>query len=193
MTLEMITIRELLRDPRYKEFFTKPPILPDHYTPESLPWKLFVQKEGETVWRAKRFGTYRDAFDGFKKMLPVIQNAAINCPPLDFMPPIRNVRVKNKFITVRGGHKKPYIRSLVWKPQITDDMEQHSWCSHCRRPTIFRYSTPKERVLNGFVVPSPEPSLRCIICGASDRIVDLRRPENAQKWDANRPKIYNLG
>lgn len=190
MSLELITIRELLRDPQYKAFFTKTPKLPDHYTPEMKPWKLLVQKENETHWRAKRFGTYREAFDGFKKMLPVITNAAINCPALTFMPPIRNVRVKGKFITVQGGHKRPYVRSIIWKPQISADMEQHFWCPHCRRPSIFKYASSSIRTNTGKLVT--EPTLRCVICGASDRIIDIRHPEKAQRWDLNRPKIYNL-
>lgn len=192
MTLEQITIKELLRDPRFKEYFVKPPVLPDHYTPETLPWRLFIRKQGETIWRSKRFGTYRQAFDGFKKMLPVSADAAINCPSLDFLPPIRNVRVRGKTITVRGGHKKPYIRSMVWKPQLDADMENHYWCSYCRRPTIFKYTTMKTRSVHGFVVPSSEPAYRCSICGASDRLVSLRHPEMAQKWDPSRPKLYNL-
>jgi hypothetical protein len=189
MNLELITIRELLRDPKYREFFIKIPELPPHYTPEVKPWKLLVLKEGETKWRAKRYGTYREAFDGFKRMLPLITNAAINSPALTFMPPVRTVRVKGKFVVVRGK-QKPVIKSLVWKPQITSDMEPHIWCSHCRRPSIFKNVVVKPREVGGFAIPTVAPVMRCIICGASERIVDLRNPTNAQKWDPNRPKIY---
>ena len=76
-TIEMITIRELLRDPQYREFFTKVPKLPDHYTEENQPWKLYIHKPGEAVWRSKKFGTYSEAFAGFKKMLPNIDNLAL--------------------------------------------------------------------------------------------------------------------
>lgn len=184
---ELITIRELLRDPQYKKFFTSVPELPGHYKPEMKPWKLYVLKEGEHVWRSKRFGTYRDAFAGFKTMLPTLTNAAINCPALGFMPPVRNVRVKGKV----DGRGKPIIKSLVWKPHLTDDMSPHNWCPHCRRPSIFRYALPKKIVqASGLVLPQGEPALRCIICGASENVVDLRHPENAQKWDTNRPRIY---
>lgn len=192
MALEMITIRELLRDPQYREYFTKVPQLPSHYKPENLPWRLLVQKKGETKWRGKRYGTYQDAFKGFKKMLPVIDNAAINCPSLSFIPPIRNVRLKGKYKIVQGGHKKQIIKTLVWKPQITADMEHHDWCPHCRRPSIFRYASNKAKMYNGFVVPPDEPALRCMICGASERIIDLRNPLSHQKWDSNRPKIYEV-
>lgn len=189
MTLELITIRELLRDPRYKEYFLKPPLLPNFVTPEMKPWKLMVMKKDETKWRAKRFGTYREAFDGFKRMLPTIDNAAINCPAFSFMPPVRNVRVKGKTMKV-GKKTVPLVRSLVWKPQITSDMESHTWCSHCRRPSIFKMITYRPREVGGFNIPQVVPAMRCIICGASERIVDLRNPLNAQKWDSNRPKIY---
>lgn len=183
---ELITIRELLRDPVFKKYFLTTPELPAHYTPDKLPWKLYVLKEGEHIWRSKRFGTYRDAFDGFKKMLPTITNAAINNPALSFMPPVRNVKVKGK-VDSKG---KPIIRSLVWKPQLTDDMSPHNWCPYCRRPSIFKFMLPKA-VKGQFQLPMSEPKMRCIICGASDSVVDLRHPTNAQQWDANRPRIYS--
>lgn len=192
MTLELLTIRELLRDKQYKEYFLKVPKLPDFYTPDRLPWRLYVLKEGETKWRMKRFGTYTEAFTGFKTMLPKITNAAINCPSLSFMPPIRNVRLKGKYRVVQGGHKKQIIKTLVWKPAIDSDMEKHDWCPHCRRPTVFRWAATKARVYEGYTLPADEPAMRCMICGASERIVDLRNPLNAQKWDPNRPKIYEL-
>lgn len=192
MALELITIRELLKDPQYREFFRKVPKLPDHITPDNKPWQLLVKKEGETHWRSKRFGTYAEAFAGFKKMLPVIQDAAINCPGYSFMPPIRNVRIKGKFVTVRGGGQRPYIKTLLWKPKITDDMSRHEWCPYCRRPSVFTFATTKPRSRGGFILTETEPTIRCIICGASDRIVNFKRPDLNQKWDPNRPKIYNL-
>lgn len=190
MQLELITIRELLRDPQFRDYFTKVPTLPDHYTPDKLPWKLLVQKHGETRWRAKRFGTYRDAFDGFKKMLPLIDNAAINNPALSFMPPLRTVRVKGKTVMVRGK-VKPVIKTIIWKPRLEADMANHNWCPYCRRPSIFKYaSLPARRTPEGFVIPASEPAMRCCICGASENIVNLRAPEEHQNWDPNRPKVH---
>lgn len=190
-TLELITLKELLRDPQYREYFKQVPELPEHYRPETLPWKLLVLKEGESAWRSKRYGTYRDAFDGLKKMLPVVTNAAINCPPLGFMPPIKNFKVKGKFVG-NGTHRKPLIVTKVWTPRIEADMEQHHWCPHCRRPSIFRFAILKRPAHNGYAAVSGEPVERCIICGASERIVDLRHPTNHQKWDTNRPKVHTI-
>lgn len=186
-TLEMITIRELLRDPQYKEFFLKSPQLPEHYTPAMLPWRLFVQKEGETKWRAKRFGTYKEAFDGMKRMLPVAHDAAINCPALSFIPPVKTVRIKGQF---DPKTKKQLMKTIVWKPRIEADMADHTWCGYCRRPTIFRVAAVNVTRKNSpVVIPVGEPALRCSICGASERIINLRSPLTAQKWDENKPYI----
>lgn len=184
--LELITIKELLRDPQYKAYFTKVPKLPTHYTPEMRPWKLLVLKPDEHQWRSKRYGTYQEAFLGMKKMLPIIDNAAINCPALGFMPPTRTVRIKNKF---DPKTKKQLIRTTLWHPQIEADMAQHNWCPHCRRPSIFKLAVLSRPLREGYRPIHGEPVLRCIICGVSERTVDLRDPSNHQGWDVNRPRI----
>lgn len=181
----LITIEELLADDQYKGYFTKVPQLPSHYTPANRPWKLIILKKGESVWRTKRFGTYAEAFSGFKKLRPVIDNAAINSPGLGFMPPTRKVRVKGQF----DAKGKQLTKFIVWKPPITADMEQHIWCPHCRRPSLFQMATLPARRRENYVLPAAAPAMRCVICGASDRIVDLRHPENTQHWDLNRPKV----
>lgn len=187
MPLEMITIRELLRDPQFKAYFTKPPTLPAHYQAEGVkPWKLLVMKKNESFWRSKRYATYAEAFAGMKKMLPTISDAAINSPALGFMPPVKTYRLKGKFD--RKG--QPILRTKVWTPQLEADMGQHYWCPHCRRPTIFRTVALGPRRNGTYMLPSSEAALRCFICGASERVVDLRHPENAQKWDPTRPKVY---
>lgn len=186
--LEMITLRELLRDPQYKEYFTKVPVLPAHYDASRKPWKLYILKEGENAWRSKRFGTYGEAFAGLKKVLPTSENAAINCPGLSFMPPIKNFRLKGQFQD--KAQKKPVLRTKVWKPQIASDLAPHNWCPHCRRPVVFKMAGLPAKRIGDFVLPPDDAALRCSICGASERIVDLRHPETAQRWDPNRPKVY---
>lgn len=175
----LITIRELLRDPQYKSYFTKVPKLPDHYTPELLPWRLLVQKQGETKWRSKRFGTYKEAFLGFKKMLPSITNASINCPGLNFSPPIRHVRLKSS-----GA-----VKSLVWKPKLEAGMGDHHWCGYCRRPSIFVNKGMPAQMLNGFRLPPTAAALRCCICGSRADLMDIRQPINNQQWDTARPRL----
>jgi hypothetical protein len=189
VSLEMITLDELLRDKQYREYFIKPPKLPAHYTPAMKPWKLYIMKKGEMKWRAHRFGTYKEAFEAFKKMRPVTQNAAINCPALAFLPPLKTVRVKGKFEVVRGK-QKPVVKTIVWKPRIEADMADHHWCGHCRRPTIWRAVALGARRNGPVYLPEGETALRCTICGASERIINLRDPLSLQKWDTeNRPFI----
>lgn len=182
----MITIHELLRDPQYRAYFLKAPKLPDHYTPEMKPWKLAVLKHGESVWRTKRFGTYREAFEGLKKMLPTIADGAIISPALGFMPPTRTVRVKGK---IDPKTKKQLIRTTLWRPQLDGDEATHYWCPHCRRPTIWKVAGLNRPARDGFVLPKGEPINRCTICGTSERVVDLRHPENNEGWNINRVKV----
>lgn len=184
MSYDLVSIHDLLRDPQYRKFFTTTPALPAHYTAELRPWKLMVQKKGESIWRSKRYGTYKDAFEGMKKMFPLIDNGAINCPPLGFMPPVKYVRIRGK-LDSRG---RPDTRTLVWRPQIPADLPDHSWCPHCRRPSIFKFAVMNNSRVHA---TTAEPALRCIICGVSDRLVNLRHPEKTQLWDKNRPKVKN--
>lgn len=144
-----------------------------------------VLKPGEAAWRSKRYGTYQDAFAGLKKMLPTVDNAAINCPGLSFMPPVRTVRLKGQ----TDSKGKQIIRTTMWKPQIDADMGTHHWCPYCRRPSIFKMAVLNRPKRSGFALPVGEAVLRCIICGSSERVVDLRHPENNQGWDLNRPRI----
>lgn len=188
MTIELITIRELLRDPEYRKYFTTVPKLPDHYTPDTKPWKLMVQFKGEHIWKAKRFGTYVDAFKGFKKLLPKIDNAAIVNPALSYQPPVRKVRIKGKFETIRGRQVQQ-VRVIVWKPKLEPEMGEHHWCPYCRRPSIFRELALPAKRNHGFIMPVSSVQLRCIICGTSERLIDIRNPLNAQQWDESRMKI----
>lgn len=196
MSHDMITLRELLQDSAYKQYFLKVPKLPGHYTPESLPWKLMILKVGEKQWRVKKFGTYPEAFEAVKKLLknPDIFDMVINCPGLDWQPPIRVFKAKVKGKLDKNNNPVIVTRAQVWKPKIDSDMQPHNWCPYCRRPTVFKYfethpSMTKQRV--GRRGSGVDPTLlRCTICGASERLVDLRHPTNQQNWDTkNRVKV----
>ena len=182
----LITIRELLRDPQFKAYFVHVPKLPEHYTPDAMPWRLLVLKKDEHTWRGKRFGTYEEAFAGFKKMLPVIENAAINCPGLNFVPPMRTVRVKNR-VDEKG---KPLIKTLVWQPRLEPDHQAHHWCAYCRRPSVFIDRGMGAKMLNGQRLPAARIALRCMICGSNSELMDIRKPQNNQAWDLARPRFH---
>lgn len=190
-----LTIRDLFEDPKYKKYFLKVPKLPSHYTPDSLPWKLMVKKKGESVWRTKRFGTYPEAFKAMKKLMPTLADAVINSPGVNFMPPVSIFRVKGQFHE-RGPFKgQPITRARLWdwRPLLQGDMENHHWCPYCRRPSVFKYyrqhhAMTRSRV--GIIGTLLDPSLlRCSICGASENVVSLKRPELNQLWDPQRAKV----
>lgn len=187
----MITLRELLEDPQYKQYFLKVPHLPKHYRPEMKPWKLMILKRGESQWRTKRFESYSAAFNALKGLLknPDNYDFVINCPSLDWQPPIRLAKVKGK-VDAKG---QPIVRAVVWKPALDDIMPTHYWCPYCRRPTKFGYYTTHKAMTTariGHMGSGVDPTkLRCSICGASESLVDLRHPANHQNWDPNRIKV----
>lgn len=191
MTHDMITLRELLSDPTYKQYFLKIPQLPDHFNAGMQPWKLMILKVGETQWRTKRFGTYKEAFMALKSLLknPDVYDLLINCPALDWQPPIRVAKVKGK----TDAKGRPILRAVVWKPAIQPEMAVHHWCPYCRRPTKFDYFTSHKALTKarvGTLGSGVDPTkLRCSICAASESLVDLRHPANHQNWDVNRVKV----
>lgn len=175
----MLTIHDLLEDSRYKEFFCKVPNLPDHLTsPGRKPWRLYVLLKGESDWRTKDCATYAEAFKRLKKLLPRAADATINCPGFSFDPPVRIVRIKGKYKINSRGEKQQVTKMVTWKPRIPpDEYEEHEWCPYCRRPTVFKryfkHHALKPRKVGG--LPIDPAVLRCAICGASERIVTLRR------------------
>lgn len=185
----MITIRELLKDPHYKEFFCTVPVIPDHYNREdNKPWRLIIQLKGERHWRTKRYKTYREAFKAFRKVLPKVNDATINSPALDFQPPLKVVRVRGQFFTSAKGKKTQKTKSVFWKPTLPiNEHEEHNWCPYCRRPSVFdrmdSHPLLSTRTLGGVGI---DPSLfRCTICGASEILVNLNKPQLHQRWDKN--------
>lgn len=174
----MLNIHDLLADPVYREFLTKRPTLPKHYTSANKPFRLYVLLKKDHKWHSKRFGTYDEAFTALKKYLPHASDAAINCPGVGFSPPQRIVRIKGKYFTNAKGEKDQVTKLVVWLPKVPDgEFEDHNWCPYCRRPTVFRrftrhHALPVSRTAG---VPIDPTLLRCSICGASEAIVPLRR------------------
>ena len=186
--MTQITIRELLKDEEYKKYLLTKPTLPPHYE-GTKPWKLYVKLKGQPNWRAKRYATYKEMIVAFKKLLPKIEDAALNCPALNFRPPIKNVRLKGKYDIVRNK-KVPAFRSVVWRPKLDADHDQHHWCSYCRRPTVFKILAARLHTKNGVLLS--EPKMRCSICSSSEDIVNLKNPHKEQAWDPTRPDLYQL-
>lgn len=185
----LITIHELLEDERYRKYFETVPVLPGHYhNGGHRPWRLMVSVKGENKWRSKHLETYEEALEQITRIMPKITNGAINSPGLNFMPPIRHARVKNR---LDPKTKKPIIVSRVWTPQLEADMPQHHWCGYCRRPTIFGHKALRARMLNGYRLDASSVAFRCMLCGSNAELMDIRKPEMNQRWDTNRPRFFH--
>ncbi|AVR56964.1 hypothetical protein PBI_TRISCUIT_92 [Microbacterium phage Triscuit] len=185
----LISIHELLDDERYRKYFETAPELPEHYyNGGHEPWRLMVLIKGKPRWASKRYASYDEAAERLIELLPKITNGTVNNPALNFMPPIRHARVKNR---IDPKTKKPLIISRVWVPQLSGEMPQHHWCGYCRRPTIFAHKAMPAKDLGDFRLPASQIAYRCTLCGANAELMDIRRPELNQRWDTNRPPFFH--
>lgn len=138
--LPQIRLRTLLKeDTFYKQWFMRPPTITVHHT--LPPWRLFVQAEQGGRWQRVDLPGYVKAYAQVKLRLPDAWDMTIHCKPQGFRPPV--LRVDNK-------------KQYMGMPQ------DHTWCVHCRRPTIFKYFTKHPNLPYRC---DPEES-RCGICGA---------------------------
>lgn len=169
----MITLRELLVDKTYKEFFlTRPELRPHPRT--SPPWRVYVQRKPDGSWAKKDFWSYVEAFKFLKKLLPEIHDAAIHCRGVSYKPPSRRVRVtrggKPVIIKSPNGTRVQRTRLVYWTPKLEPEEAPHVWCPWCRRPVEIRWFS-KHHSFNG-VDQVFDPSLRrCVICGASELLM----------------------
>jgi hypothetical protein len=161
----VLTIHELLEDPRYKEFFLKVPPMPRVYRQQQmLPWRVYIQRETDGPWAKKDFPTYRQAFALFKRYLPEVHDAAIVSRAVAFAPPHRFVRIKGKYLIDKRGNKVQVTKLVVWKPKLPAEEQDHHWCPYCRRPTVFRFYRIHHAFGKGIDFGLDNVQ-RCTICG----------------------------
>lgn len=184
---ELLTLPELLKDPKFKEFFCTVPITVK--PPEGRkPWRLMVQRRADGPWAKQDFARYADAFRALSPMLKTnsIHDAAIMSRGIAFGPPERVVKVRKngKPVMVKDSHGKLQQKTatVAWKPKVPPMEESHAWCTYCRRPVVFRWFRSHGLIRNsslaGLVDASPR---RCTICGAREDFIrgtlgSARRP-----------------
>lgn len=145
----MVTHRELLADPIYRKWFSRPPEAPSY-----AKWRVYVQKKRDKKWRKKDFDTWADAYLFFRKNYKSWYNAALICRNYDYKPPV---------VKYRG--KRQYYAKLLW-------MEQHIWCGYCRRPTLMGYFTHHHAFPRKGTQPIPY-ARRCGICGIQQKALKM--------------------
>lgn len=141
-----ITIRELLKDPLYKKWFSTVPKLPPDsaHTP---PWRIYVQAEEGGSWARTETGGYVKAYRYVAKHIRDYHDICIQSKRHEFRPPV----VKDK-----STGKRHY-----WPCPVG-----HRWCPYCRRPTVFTYFSRHHLFSgrNGFSTGTSGYK-RCVICG----------------------------
>lgn len=181
----MITLPELLKDPKYRAFFLQVPktLVPP---PGQKPWRLYIQREADGPWAKKDFEKYADAFRKLAAELKrgAVHDGAIQSRGIAYAPPERVAKVtkggrpvwarngQNQIMVDRDGNRIQRTVVVVWRPKLEPQDEPHTWCTYCRRPTVFRWFTNHHSIrgteLAGLVDPSKQ---RCTICGATEEFV----------------------
>lgn len=184
----MITLPELLKDAKYKAFFTTPPKMLKPL-PGQKPWRVLVQRRPGGPWAKKETETYAEAFRIIRDNLRAgtLHDGAIQSRSIPFGPPIRVAKVtkggKPVWHTrdgkrVLGPDGKPIQKTvnIEWKPKLDPADELHEWCTYCRRPTVFRWFRSHHAIrsagLHGLADPSDR---RCTICGAREDFIRTTR------------------
>jgi len=164
----VITLRELLEDKVYREFFTTMPQMPRNLHPDAMPWRVYVQRKMDGPWGKREFHTYKEAFKFLKPHIKTTYNAAIQSKGIQFEAPFKVYRLVKGGKPLLDANGKQRYRRVVWVPQLDLTDAPHLWCPYCRRPTVFSWFSKHHAFPKGSVF---DLSLRrCAICGASERL-----------------------
>ncbi len=173
----MISIIELLEDPRYRKYFTTVPrtLVP---APGQKPWRLYIQRSSDGPWRKKEYEKYADAFRHLAKDLKGgrVHDGAIQSRGIAFGPPNRVAKVtkggRPVMVRTASGILAPKTVLVEWKPKLDPYDAPHTWCTYCRRPTEFKWfhthHALRGSLADGLLDPS---SRRCTICGAREEFI----------------------
>lgn len=137
------TLRELLHDELYREYFDTPAKLPATLLrPGATPWRVWVRR-GEGIWGKRDFPRYKHAREFItKKVLPRsdVEDAALSCKPKGFGAPLSMLD-----------------QEVQW------ELQGWRWCFRCRRPVEFGVYH-RHHAIPGYGALGSD-SLRCPICG----------------------------
>lgn len=180
----LITLPELLKDPKYREFFkTKPKMVKP--LPGQMPWRVMIQRQAGGPWAKKETATYADAFRLIANNLRDgrLHDGAIISRGIAFGPPQRIAKVTSggrpvwftrngKTVLDSDGKRIQKTVVVLWKPKLEPTDEPHSWCTYCRRPTVFRWFTSHHALRAAGLQELVDPTdRRCTICAAREDFV----------------------
>lgn len=170
-----ITLRELLKDPIYKQWFLKVPTLGQSsaITPN---WRIFAREEPEGRWASVEFENYRQGLVWVRDNLRDYHDIVINSKREAFKPPVvvhKKTPIFDKKTKKKIGvkkHRRYHIPFPAQDADVIEDQHKHVWCPYCRRPTLFLWYR-KHPAMKG-VTLSPHER-RCNVCGV--RLVFIKR------------------
>ncbi|MGX9924139.1 hypothetical protein ACWIG4_30295 [Streptomyces sp. NPDC002248] len=170
----MIRLPELLKDKVYKEFFCTVP----KQGPAPMNWRIYVQREPNGPLRRKDFASYREAFARIaaEKKAGRLYDGTIQSRSTAYSPPQRVVKIKREgrpvMVKTSSGLLVQKTSLIDWKPKLPSDEEEHSWCTYCRRPTVFRWFTSHHSLRRSPVAGCVDPTdRRCTFCGATEGFI----------------------
>lgn len=184
----MITLPELLEDPRYKKFFLTPPKMLKPL-PGQKPWRVLVQRKQGGPWAKKEFETYADGFRVIRHNLRAgtLYDGALQSRGIAFGPPVRIAKVTKggepvwhrrdgKIVLDADGRRIQKTVTVEWKPKVDPSDEPHQWCTFCRRPTVLRWFASHHALRTAGLQELVDPSdRRCTICGAREDFIRATR------------------
>lgn len=148
---DMLTMRNFLKDPIYRKWFTKEPYLAPHLG-NGKPWWLYLQEQEEGKWRRAALSTYKQGFVWIQKHLKEVYDFSLTSKRRTYLPPVYRP------VDDEGN---PARDRAYW----SNYPSYHNWCPYCRRPTVFaqfeRHHADTE--YHRYMTDTSEP--RCYICG----------------------------
>jgi len=129
------TLKELLKDPLYRQMFIRPIVQPG-----KNPWAVYALKNNGR-WVGKVFPDYIQAFEMVKIIISQMNDA----------------HYVDVSIVSRASLHSPPVK-YMWQTSKFD------WCGRCRRPTTFKRDQGLH-ALRGAVILTTDEAFRCFYCG----------------------------
>lgn len=145
-----MTLREQLRDPVYKQWFSTPP-REKKMASNTPPWVVYVQAEVDGPWRRAEFASWKEGYKFVAKNIKKYYDMCLSHKRQAFQPPV--VR--------EGGKRKYHLPPALSGTEI--------WCPYCRRMTRFAYFA-RHHALPKWANSGER---RCCICGI--RLAAIKR------------------
>jgi len=143
-----MTLREQLRDPIFKKWFSLEPREPVMAT-NTPPWFIYVQEIEGGPWRRAECKSWKKGYKFVRKNIKKYHDISLTHKRREFRPPV--------------------VRQLGKRKYHLPSAPGHVWCPYCRRLTRFAYFKRHHAFRSG--VNGGER--RCSICGV--RLAFIKR------------------